>query len=194
MKYLELQRSHYDNYILGASYRMMYERGGVFIYSYVQESLNYVRLDLEKYCHDKNFEVCTIKIHLDTKIVCIIAIYRAPSGNFDLFISKLEAALRNLYTATLEYIVCGDINIDYQIDSDRKCPLDALLITYNLTSAVNFPSRIQKKKKKKSATAIDNIFIDISKMGNYSIFPKMNGLSDHDAQLLALHSYNLRPL
>jgi diphthamide synthase (EF-2-diphthine--ammonia ligase) len=95
----------------------------------VQESLNYVRLDLEKYCQDKNFEVCAIKIHLDTKIVCIIAIYRAPSGNFDLFISKLDAALRNLYTATLEYIVCGDINIDYQIDSDRKCRIDALLKT-----------------------------------------------------------------
>ena len=30
--------------------------GGVYIY--VQERLNYVRLDLEKYCQDKNFEVC----------------------------------------------------------------------------------------------------------------------------------------
>jgi len=68
---------------------------------YVQESLNYVRL--EKYCQDKNFEVCAIKIHLDMS-VCIIAIYRAPSGNFDLFLSKLDIELRNLYTATLEYI------------------------------------------------------------------------------------------
>ena len=41
--------------------------GGVYIY--VQERLNYVRLDLEKYCQDKNFEVCAIKIHLDTKSV-----------------------------------------------------------------------------------------------------------------------------
>jgi len=41
--------------------------GGVCIH--VQESLNYVRLDLEKYCQDKNFEVCAIKIHLDTKSV-----------------------------------------------------------------------------------------------------------------------------
>jgi hypothetical protein len=67
MKHLELQRSHFDNYILGASYcRTMYEKGGVCIY--VQESLNYVRLGLEKYCQDKNFEVCAIKIHLDTKL------------------------------------------------------------------------------------------------------------------------------
>ena len=165
----------------------MYEMGGVCIY--VQESLNYVRLDLEKYCQDKNFEVCAIKIHLDTKSVCIIAIYTALSGNFDLFLSKLDVVLRNLYAATLEYIICGDINIDYLIDSDKKSQLDALLKTYNLTSVVNFPTCIQKN----SATAIDNIFIDTSKMGNYFLLPIINGLSDHDAQLITLLSYNSRP-
>jgi len=188
MKHLELYRSHFDNYKLGGSYcRTIYEMGGVCIF--VQGSLNYIRLDLEKYCQDKDFEVCAVKIHLDTKSVCIIAIYRAPSGNFDLFLSKLDAVLRNLYTATLEYILCGDINIDYLTDSDRKSQLDALLTTYNLTSRVNFPTRIQKN----SATAIDNIFIDMSRMGNYTISPLINGLSDHDAQFITLHSYISRP-
>jgi len=165
----------------------MYEMGGVCIL--VQGSLNYIRLDLEKYCQDKDFEVCAIKVHLNTKIVCIITIYRAPSGNFDLFLSKLDAVLRNLYTVTLEYILCDDINIDYLTDSDRKSRLDALLTTYNLTSIVNFPTRIQKN----SATAIDNIFIDTSRMGNYTISPIINGLSDHDAQFITLYSYTMRP-
>jgi len=126
---------------------------------------------------------------LNTKSVCIIAIYRAPSGNFDLFLSKSDVVLRNLYTATQDYIVCGDINIDDLIDSDRKGRLDALLKTYNLTSVVNFPTWIQKN----STTAIDNIFIDTSKTGKYSVSPIINGLSDHDAQLITLHSYNSRP-
>ena len=104
----------------------------------MHESLNYVRLHLEKYCQDKQFEVCAMKMHLDTKSVCIITIYRAPSSNSDLFLSKLYVVLRNLYIATLEYIVCGDINIDYLIDSDRKSRLDALLKSYKLTSVVNF--------------------------------------------------------
>jgi hypothetical protein len=52
----------------------MYVQEMVDVCMYVQESLNCVRLDLEKYCQDKNFEVCAIKIHLDTKIVCTIAI------------------------------------------------------------------------------------------------------------------------
>ena len=113
----------------------------------------------------------------------------APSGNCDLFLSTLDAVLRNLYTATHEYILCGNINIDYLTDSDRKSRLDALLTTYNLTSTVNFPTWIQKN----SATAIDNIFIDTSKMGIYIISPLINGLSDHDAQFITLHSFTSRP-
>jgi hypothetical protein len=86
----------------------------------VQESLRYVRIDLENYCKDKDFEVCAIKIHFNTKSACIIAIYRAPFGNFDLFITKLDTILMKFYTATSEYNVCGDINIDYLVNSDKK--------------------------------------------------------------------------
>jgi len=118
-----------------------------------------------KYCKDKYFEVCAIKIHFNAKSACIIAIYRAPSGNFDLFISKLDTILRKLYTVSTEYIICGDINIDYLVDNDKKSQLEALLKTCNLTSVVNFPTRTQKH----SGTAFDNIFIDISKMRNYSV-------------------------
>jgi hypothetical protein len=113
----------------------------------------------------------------NTKSVCIIATYRAPSGNFDLFISKLDTILRKLYFVTTEYVICGDINVDYLVDSDRKSRLEALLKTCNLTSVVNLPTCTQKH----SATAIDNIFIDFPKMGNYSICPIINGLSDRDS-------------
>ena len=58
-----------------------------------------------------------------------------------------------------------------------------------MTSIVNFPTRIQKN----SATAIDNIFTDTSKLGNYIISPIINGLSDHDAQFITLHSNIPRP-
>ena len=143
MKHSELQRTFFDNHKFGGSYcRMTYEMGGVCIY--VQESLNYVKLHLERYCQDKNFKVCAIKTHFNAKSVCIIAIYRVPSGNFELFLSKLDTILRKLYNATLEYIFFGDINIDYLINNDRKTRLDTLLKTYNLTSLVNLPTHIQK--------------------------------------------------
>ena len=164
----------------------------IWVYSFgllLYPPFRYLRIDLEKYCKEKDFEVCAIKIYLKTKSAFIIAIYRAPSGNFDLFITRLDTIPRKFYTSTIEYIIFGDINIDYLVDSDKKSQLEALLKTYNLTSVVNFPTRTQKS----SATAIDNIFIDIAKKGNYSICPIINGLSDHDAQSITLHSFNLRP-
>jgi len=122
MNHLELQQIFIDNYKLSVSYcRTLYEKGGVRIF--VQEGLRYVKTDMENHCKDKDFEVCAIKIYLNTKCACIIAIYRAPTGNFELFISKLDTILRKLYTATTEYIICGDININYLVDSDRKVQL-----------------------------------------------------------------------
>jgi len=94
-----------------------------------------------------------------------------------------------LHISTIEYIICGDINIDYLVDSDRKSQLKALLKTYNLIGLVNLQTRTQKN----STTAIGNIFIDINKMGNYSICPIINGLSDHYVQSIILHSFNMRP-
>ena len=188
MNHLELQQTFFDNYKLGASYcRNSFEKGGVCIF--VQENLRYVKLDLEKHCKDKDFEVCATKVYFNTRHACIIAIYRAPFGNFDFFITKFDTVLRQLHTVTTEFIICEDINIDYLADSNRKCRLEALLKTYNLTSVVKFPTRTQKH----STTAIDNIFIDTSKMGDYSICPIINGLSDHDAQYISLHSFIMRP-
>jgi len=77
MNHLELQQTFFDNYKLGVSYcRTLYEKGGVSIF--VQESLTYVKIDLEKYCKDKDFEVCAIKIHFNVKSACIIYISIYP--------------------------------------------------------------------------------------------------------------------
>jgi hypothetical protein len=80
----------------------------------------------------------------------------------------------------MEFIICGDININYLGTTNKKKQLDNLLGTYNLTSTVYFPTIIASK----SVTLIDNIFIDNRR--NYTIKPCINGLSDHDAQLMTL--------
>ncbi|PNF37508.1 hypothetical protein B7P43_G14331 [Cryptotermes secundus] len=80
----------------------------------------------------------------------------------------------------MNLVICGDINTDYLIVSDRRRQLDALLLSYNLRATVNFPTRVHNH----TSTAIDNIFIDKQKFIKYSVSPLYNGLSDHDAQLL----------
>jgi hypothetical protein len=59
-----------------------------------------------------------------------------------------------------------------------------LLLSYNFYSTVNFPTRIHNN----SITATDNIFIDKVNYENYSIHPRLNGLSDHDAQIITINN------
>jgi hypothetical protein len=68
---------------------------------------------------------------------------------------------------------------------DYLLGIDYLLGTYNLVGTVYFPTRTTNN----SATLIDNIFIDNRR--NYSIKPCINGLSDHDAQLITLSNFTL---
>jgi hypothetical protein len=70
----------------------------------------------------------------------------------------------------------------------KKRQLDAMLLSYNLSAIVHFPSRTQNQ----SSTLIDNIFIDVNTFINYTIFPLHNGLSDHDAELLIIKEVNLQ--
>jgi hypothetical protein len=111
-----------------------------------------------------------------------MVVYRAPTGNFNLFLNRLDDSIKSIYKADSNLILCSDINIGYLAENDRKRQLDSVLQTYNLTAIVTFLTGSQGI----SNTTIDNIFIDNSKIANYTVFPFLNGLSDHDAQLLII--------
>jgi hypothetical protein len=57
-----------------------------------------------------------------------------------------------------------------------------MLKTYNLMSTVCLPTRIVNN----AANMVDNIFIDNRR--NYTIKSCINGLSDHDAQLIIFNN------
>jgi hypothetical protein len=78
----------------------------------VEEKLKFAGIDLTKFCKDKDLEVCAVKIYLNSRRICIIAIYRTPSENFNFFINKLGTILK-LFKANVEFIICGDININF---------------------------------------------------------------------------------
>jgi hypothetical protein len=63
-----------------------------------------------------------------------------------------------------------------------------VLLSFNLSAIEHFPTRIESP----SSTVIDNIFIDIITIINYTVFPLHNGLSDHDAQMLIIREVNLQ--
>jgi hypothetical protein len=112
-----------------------------------------------------------------------LAIYGSPRGDFTNFLKRLDLILQKLYNNKYNIVICGDVNVNYFMDNNRRSQLDAVLHSYNLMGIVEFPTRFGLN----SQTAIDNVFIDISTIGNYEFYPLINGLSDHDAQMLILN-------
>jgi len=82
-------------------------------------------------------------------------------------------------------MICGDVNVNYLQWRGKKSQLNALLNSYNLFSTVQFPTRTYRN----SISATDNIFIDTTTIDTYAIIQVMNGLSDHDAQIISKETF-----
>jgi exonuclease III len=119
LKKPKLDQINIDGYRLGAAYcRKAVKRGGVCIF--VKKTLKYSVIDLDKYCKDQDTEVCVLKLKSTFFNVCIIAVYRAPTEHFNLFLNRLDDIIKTLYKGNLQLTLCGDINIDYLTDNDKK--------------------------------------------------------------------------
>jgi hypothetical protein len=116
--------------------------------------------------------------------MCIVCVYRAPTGDFLYFITNLEDFLNKLYRNSKNIIICGDANINYFVNNSYKQQLDSLMASYGLYSTITFSTRTCHNW----STAIDNIFINKCKNKNYVIYPCINGLSDHDGQIMIIRN------
>ena len=162
-----LEKSHVniEGYTTEAQFcRVSYEKG---VITYVQNRLKFINTDLSEYCKEKDIEICVVKLIINSLNMCITTIYRAPTGNFNFFLQNLDNVLQFLYTPASHIIICGELNNNYSVENEQKTQLDNLLLIYNLTGIVNFPTRISNT----SASAIGNIFIDISRFEDFSVFP-----------------------
>ena len=169
------------------SCRQCLKHGGTGIF--VHESLAFTNIDLQKFCMEQDIETCAAKINLLTAMIYVICIYRSLTGNFERFIEGIDIILNQFNEPNIEIIICGDININY-LDENcyKRQQLDALLATYNLISTVQFPTRSLNGL----ISAIDNMFIDKSHKGKYTIYPFVNGLSDHDGQIIRLENISMQ--
>jgi hypothetical protein len=184
LKASELQNISIDQYTIGAQYcKTSHAHGGVVIYTH--NSLHSAHINLSEFCMEKDIEICAVKLKVQS-VLCIITVYRSPSGNFNHFLETLDAVLQLVYSPSLGIIICGDININYLVVNEQRKQLDNLLRLYNLVGIVDFPTRLTNT----SSTAIDNVFIDMSGFHDYVVMPFINGLSDHDAQILALRAFD----
>ena len=119
---------------------------------------------------DKDIEACAIQLDWTFNKLFILAIYRSPRGDFTIFLERLDLILQKFYKNKYNIIICGDVNVNYLIDNNRRRQLDAVLHSYNLAGIVEFPTRFDLN----SQTAIDNVFIDTSTIGKYKLYPYIN--------------------
>jgi len=187
LRQFQLQLITLDSYVLGVEYsRRSFLKGGVCIF--IQKNLPFSIINTGKFCGDKELEACALRLDFLSFRIYIITVYKSPNGKFQHFIKGLDNIINKIYKPGVQLIICSDININDLTESKEKHELNNILSTYNLVSVINFPVRI----KNNSSSTIDNIFLDTTKLRKYTTCPVVNGLSDHDAQMLELHVGNLK--
>jgi hypothetical protein len=147
--------------------------------------MTFTQVGIKSYCSDYDMEACALKIHLNKTLIYILTIYRSPAEDFAKFLRFLGNILNFLMNSRTEIIICGDTNVNYLTNNNRKYQLNSILNSYNLFDIVDFPTTTQDS----AVSVIDNIFIEYSRMYNCSILPCYNGISDQDVQLLT--NYNI---
>jgi hypothetical protein len=126
--------------------------GGVYIYIYTK-NIPFTCLEIGNYCKDQDIEICGIQLNYEYDKLCILAVYRSPSGNCENFLNNLDLVLQKLFYFKRTFIICGDIN--YLVDSYKKKQLDSILYSFNLCSTVKFPTRIGPSP----LSTVDNVLL-----------------------------------
>jgi hypothetical protein len=126
------------------------------VVGYVHKSYQFVNIDLDRHCIEQDFEVCAIKLSNSPINLCVLSLYRSPSGNFDTFILKLEEILNILFQNQVNLVICGEFNANFMTNNTKRYKIISLLKRYNLDYIVDFPTRMGTC----SALSIDNILLD----------------------------------
>jgi hypothetical protein len=69
------------------SFRKFKKNGGVSIF--VHQNLQFTPIDFDEFCTDKEIEICALKLHNVSTNICILTVYRSPTGNFLHFLNNL---------------------------------------------------------------------------------------------------------
>ena len=80
---------------------------------FVRQDLDINKTDIAHICREKNLEICAVELETKASKLTGLSEYRAPTGDFNLFLTKLDGTLKYLYKPKTEFLLCGDINTDY---------------------------------------------------------------------------------
>jgi exonuclease III len=168
----------------------MLRGGGVCIL--VKKDIKYNIVDVSSYCHEGIIELSAISVYLSTKETLILAIYRPPNSNVDVFFNALDECLEFLLSFKTIFVL-GDFNINIERKDLTTCKLLNIMKSFHLTAQIKNYTREFKGSK----SIIDNIFTNYNEEKLFcSVI--VSALSDHHAQMCQvncdLESLNGQPL
>lgn len=129
---------------------------------------------------ERQFEICAV-FEKETKTY-YLCIYRPPQGDFELFMEKLEKALKIILNQMhFNIIIAGDFNVYFDVANNASIKIQELLSSFGLHIVFSEPSRVTLR----SSHCIDNFFTNID-FTIYKAATVNHHVSDHLAQRLDL--------
>ena len=144
----------FPGYVSERKERQVMERGGLALL--IKEGVSYwVREDLSLWLEGR-LETLFIEIeNKSDKNVVVGLVYKTPSFNEDVFIEEMEHLMEKFSNDHKYKVVMGDFNIDLLKSTSRLDFLNSMISSFQYP-LVTIPTRVTDK----SATLIDNIFVD----------------------------------
>jgi hypothetical protein len=94
---------------------------------------HFSKIDISHHCKEHDSEICAIQLVPKTSNLIILSFYRASSGDINEFLRRLDTTLKYLYNPKVEFIICGDINVNYLNEYNQKKQVNSLLKTKNFS-------------------------------------------------------------
>jgi hypothetical protein len=73
--------------------------------------MKFHQLDIMHHHNEQDMECCVVQLEYKFSNIYVPAIYRAPTGDSELFLNKSESISNYLHKPKVDFVICGDINI-----------------------------------------------------------------------------------
>lgn len=153
--------------------------GGLMIY--IREEFNYEIFNVETfYCESVLFSVkCNTNIEIR-----LLALYRPPASNVNLFINELEKTL-GIFNSD-KFVIIGDVNIDVLRNSSVSLDYLNVLCSAGFEQKIDTPTREEFRDGTLVSSCIDHIFTRFQKFTVKSAVVTSK-ISDHYMIVLGAH-------
>jgi hypothetical protein len=87
---------------------------------FVRTDQHFSKIDISHHCKEQGFKIYAIQLVTKTCNLIILSLYRAPSGDVNEFLRRLDATLKYQCNPESEFIICRDLNTNYLNENNQR--------------------------------------------------------------------------